>query len=530
MKFLAKLFATLLILVTIFILMYLGLVYYLGVKSKESIDHEVAFLTGTGFFKVEDYHYAKGWFSSEAQVKVSIRKNILDTIHAEKFPEILGKVLSQPVLLKTHIQHGPFVKRLFLRGYANTEVVFQKDVEQEVVKFFGTKHPLQIENILRLSGAGVVDFNLEPMDYKELSGIQIKFSGLRGQLNYQKGYEEYAWNMNLPSFYIKFADKGKVFLTGLVYRSNNYPSQDSVDTGFMEVSFDELVANAQLEDQIRLGLSDLLGLASKVRLSKFLNPYLMLGKLDIQLKDFLLHTQVDQNGSLMRMEGNMGLNELRLNDQNYGPFRIKLSAQHLNGRALQLLKSYLSALADENLSFDQWQEKLLAYIRGPAVRLFTDNPSFELNELFFQLPEGEVKVHGTLSFEGLTPQDLSNFDALITHAHANIEYFFPEVFAINLFKNQITSLLSSGKESIGSNDLDSILKTADYLVKSSIAGFSASHYIQLEDGNLKGSIQLKDSRVYFNGLEYKREETDIDDLYSKEDAKRLEQNSSVKEQ
>ncbi|MBN3858980.1 DUF945 family protein [Neisseriaceae bacterium PsAf] len=521
MKFLTKFLATLLTIIIIFALAYVGLAYYLGIKAEESINNEVAVLSDSKLFKVDDYHYDRGWFKSKAVAKVSIKNNVLETINIDKFPEVLKKVLTHPVTFNTTVKHGPFVNKLFLRAYAITDVIFEKEAEKEIIKFFSVRNPFKIEDMIQLNGAGTLDFTLNPMKYEELSGIQIKFDGLKGQLDYNRNYREYAWNVNAPKFYMKLADKGGAILSGLTYKSTNYPNKGSIDTGLIELAFDKLAVSAKLEDKVNFNLSDILGTSLNIKLNKIFDPKLSFEVSDLQINQFLLRTDVTQKDDLVRMEGALSLDSFNLNNDIYGPLIFKMSADHIHGKLLKLLKDYLADLTKQELTVDEWQDKLLAYIRGPAAGLFTDNPEFNIKQIYLRMPDGEVKVSGSMKFEGLDVNDLSDFSALINKSKASFDYSLPEILAINVFENQVIGLLITDQEVISEQDMKNVLETTKYLVKGFINSYASMNYINFANGIISGSIRLEQGKMYLNGVEYQKNQTDIDSIYSEEDDRLL---------
>ena len=84
MKFLSKLFVTFLILLVILAGSYSGLAYFMGIKAKESLDHEKDFLAHSNLFRVDNYRYYRGWFSSDIRLRLFIHPSVLADIHIEK--------------------------------------------------------------------------------------------------------------------------------------------------------------------------------------------------------------------------------------------------------------------------------------------------------------------------------------------------------------------------------------------------------------------------------------------------------------
>ncbi|QRN41470.1 MAG: DUF945 family protein [Neisseriaceae bacterium] len=523
MGFFTRFLATLLTIVIIFVLAYIGLAYYLGIKAEESINNEIAVLSDSKLFKVDEYHYDRGWFKSKAMAKVSIANDILKVIRIDRFPEVLKKVLTQPITFHTTVKHGPFVNKLFLRAYATTDVHFEKEAEKEIIKFFSVKNPFKIEDMIQLNGAGTLDFSLNTMKYEELSGIQIKFDGLRGQLDYKRNYREHTWNINIPKFYMKLADKGGVVLSGLNYKSTNYPNQSSIDTGLIELTFDKLVVSTKLDDKVNLNLSDMLGASLNIKLNTIFDPKLSFEVSDLKINQFLLRTDITQENDLVKMEGELSVNLFNLNNDAYGPLIFKISADHIHGPSLKLLKDYLADLTNQPLRLDEWQDKLLAYIRGPASGLFTANPEFNIKQISLRTPDGDVRVVGSMKFEGLNVSDLSDFNALLHKSKAGFDYSLPENLVVNILENQVISLLITDQEVISEQDMKNVLQATKYLVKGFINSYASMNYINFVNGIISGSVRLEQGRMYLNGIEYQKNEMDIDNIYSEEDEKLLQE-------
>ncbi|MCV2509074.1 MAG: YdgA family protein, partial [Neisseriaceae bacterium] len=292
-------------------------------------------------------------------------------------------------------------------------------------------------------------------------------------------------------------------------------------TGLIELAFDKLAVSAKLEDKVNFNLSDILGTSLNIKLNKIFDPKLSFEVSDLQINQFLLRTDVTQKDDLVRMEGALSLDSFNLNNDIYGPLIFKMSADHIHGKLLKLLKDYLADLTKQELTVDEWQDKLLAYIRGPAAGLFTDNPEFNIKQIYLRMPDGEVKVSGSMKFEGLDVNDLSDFSALINKSKASFDYSLPEILAINVFEKQVIGLLITDQEVISEQDMKNVLETTKYLVKGFINSYASMNYINFANGIISGSIRLEQGKMYLNGVEYQNNQTDIDSIYSEEDDRLL---------
>ena len=70
MKFVSRFFYSLVVIAILFIGLYVGSVYYLGIKAQDSINREIALLKKSSLIEVSGYEYHRGWFHSEAEATV----------------------------------------------------------------------------------------------------------------------------------------------------------------------------------------------------------------------------------------------------------------------------------------------------------------------------------------------------------------------------------------------------------------------------------------------------------------------------
>ena len=523
MKFISRFFYAFVVIIILFALLYLSSVYYLGIKAQDSINREIALLRESSLIEVTGYHYHRGWFRSEAEATVRLRPSVLKTIHIGRFPSVLKLILQRPVHLKTRIWHGPLAHHQLLRAYAATEVVFEQQAEREIIKFFAIGRPFHIQDTIHLSGAGKVDFTLGSVDYKELSGIQIRFAGLWGELSYQKDYKEYVWHLKVPKFFMRLADKGGVLLSDVRYSSSNTPHADAIDTGVTNFSVDHILASTQLQDKIHLNLASLLSLFTNTKLGDFFDPGLSFRLSDLELRRLQLQTDISKDKDFIAMQGQFGLQALRLNDTWYGPIRLTAAAKHLHALSLKQLREFLAQLNSEPIEANIWQDKLLAFVRTKAYSLFTQGPQFEITELYGKFPSGEIKAQGNLSLKGLRQENLSNFTALMNHAQAHVTYQIPMEIAVDIFEKQVIGLLLSANGAVGDpKGLESVAKTARYLATSTINDYVGRHYLTLNQGILNGQIDWQGGKLLLNTIPYHNEVENIDQIYTPEDEKELE--------
>ncbi len=528
MKFLSKLFVTFLILLVILAGSYSGLAYFMGIKAKESLDHEKDFLAHSNLFRVDNYRYYRGWFSSDIRLRLFIHPNVLAAIHIEKYPAILQKVLRHPVILHTHVKHGPFVQGFFGRAYGVTEVIFDQQVDKELIKFFGNSRPFRIKNKIDFGGGGNVFILLDSMDYKELSGIQIKFGGLQGELSYDDKYETYAWHVGSPRFFMKLADKGGLLLSGVNYQSNTQLNARSVNAGSFQFSLDKLFAKAQLDEKITFNLSDILSMFFNVKLGPLLDSPFSFRGVDLKLNQLLVRSDFKPQASgFLNMGGLFRFNYLQLDQQQYGPLRVKITAKHIQSKSLKKLKDFMAQKLDKKLSFEQWKNDLLTYLRGPAVELLINDPEFQLEDFYLKLPEGEVKAQGLLRFVGLQPTDLSDFSSLMNKTQAHLDYSMPENFVTSFFENQVIDLLLRDNSQLDQKNLHNVLQSTKYLVKTAISSYVSSGYMELINGILSGTIDWNKGELYFNGHNYQKMQNDLNRIYSKEDEEQLDEQSTA---
>jgi hypothetical protein len=529
MKFLSKLFVTFLILLVILAGSYSGLAYFMGIKAKESLDHEKDFLAHSNLFRVDNYRYHRGWFSSDSELRLFIHPDVLAAIHIEKYPTILQKVLRHPVILHTHVTHGPFVQGFFGRAYGVTEVIFDQQVDKELVKFFGHSRPFRIKNKIDFGGGGSVFILLDSMDYKELSGIQIKFGGLQGELSYDNQYESYTWHVGSPRFFMKLADKGGLLLSGVNYQSSTRLNPRSVNTGSFQFSLDKLFAKAQLDQKIAFNLSDILSMFFNVKLGPLLDSPFSFKGVDLELNQLLVRSDFKPRvDGFLNMDGLFRFNYLQLDQQQYGPLRVKIAAKHIQGESLKKLKDFMAQKLDEKLSFEQWKNNLLTYLRGPAVGLLINDPEFQLEDFYLKLSEGEVKARGLLRFMGLQAADLSDFSSLMNKTQAHLDYSMPESFITSFFENQVIDLLLLDNSQLDQKNLHNVLQSTKYLVKTAISSYVSSGYMKLINGVLSGTIDWNKGELYFNGHNYQKMQDDLNRIYSEEDEEQLsEENATV---
>ena len=123
------------------------------------------------------------------------------------------------------------------------------------------------------------------------------------------------------------------------------------------------------------------------------------------------------------------------------------------------------------------------------------------------MPDGQIKVNGTLSFNGLQAADLNDFSNMVKKTQADFNIQVPQKTLEQLAINQARSIFSVNPEdeAAGLAHIDDINETLRLMVDSTINSMAGQGYLKKENGNVQSHINLQNNQLQLNGKVFESE-------------------------
>ncbi len=497
----------LLISVPVVAALLLGTPYYFGMKAEASLTEQKDLLAQTSLLSVESHQYQRGWFSSTQTTVIRLKPALLHNVRPY-LPDNLSKVLNEPVTVINHIQHGPFAGGLsFAQAHVDTEFQYTPEVATILARFFGTQAPISLSNTVAFSGSGEYKLNIPAFDYEELSGIKLNWKGLDGNIHYARHFDNYQAQYHAPALHVVLADKGNVSLDNLDIATHTTPGNHGIALGDSSVKVGKFGIHWKDGIDYNVRLNELVNLVTDLQIGAFINPNGTIAPSQITVDKLQFNTNTSESGQFINSRGQFQFQNLAYGTEQYGPLNIDVAAEHLDAKGLAVIKSKMAKIAGTEMSDEEIQTALLNTVKTDAASLFTENPVIKVNAFDLKMPDGQIKVNGTLSFNGLQAADLNDFSNMVKKTQADFNIQVPQKTLEQLAINQARSIFSVNPEdeAAGLAHIDDINETLRLMVDSTINSMAGQGYLKKENGNVQSHINLQNNQLQLNGKVFESE-------------------------
>ena len=82
--------------------------YYFGLRAEQTLSARRDVISNTSGLTVEKYNYNRSLFSSEEEITIRLLPQLADKI-GDSLPEQLRTLLKDPIIVKSHVKHGPWI-------------------------------------------------------------------------------------------------------------------------------------------------------------------------------------------------------------------------------------------------------------------------------------------------------------------------------------------------------------------------------------------------------------------------------------
>lgn len=504
--------------VALLLAVFLLLPYIFGMRAQSALEKQYEILKNNGALTVESHQYERGWFSSTETMVVRFKPTLIANL-GNYLPDNLKTVLSDPITVVNHVKHGPFSGSLMpVAAEVDSEFRYTAATGKTLQRFFGNQVPFSMHNTIGLSGSGSLKFSVPSFEYEELSGIKLSWKGLDGSTQYAKDWHTYQNQYRIPELAAKLADKGDVLLKEVLVNTDTREGKNQLALGSSSVSVGQFALQWHDNINYQIKLNELLKVVTDLQIGAFINPTGDIPPSNISVKNFRFDTQMDESEQWINSRGQFGFQELVYGKDRYGPLDIKVRAEHINAEGLRALKNKLAEIADKKMSEEEIQNVLIQTAKNEASVLFTDDPKLILEAFDFNMPQGNIRINGDLSFNHLTAADMNHISTMLKKTKANLNFSLPQKLLEDFAVSQARSLFSVNPEdeAAGRAGLNDINETLRLMVDGTVQSMKQEDYLNVSEGNVSSRVELDLGSLKMNGKPFSIE-PDANELPESED-------------
>lgn len=346
---------------------------------------------------------------------------------------------NQPLSLsiQTTITHLP-LSRLLHQEVASADSVVRLD--PDMPDWTGSQPLANVHSVLRFGGSGATTVSMPA-----LNSARLKSAAGQIQMDFSKDLANYSIQGNIPS---------------LTILAGNQPGPSVTMSGIQINSSNSLIAPYQ---HLYSGTGQFQ--ISQVQTSDGIG----------QIKNLSASGSMSSSGSgLVDLKMKYGMESMKLAGQEYGPAHFDVSLHHLDAATLDSLSQMSGTGATPNPA---------QAIAGLQTLLMRD-PELSIDQLSFNVPEGEALVTADLKVQGIKESDFANPLLMVNKALVKADLKLPEPLLMAILSRPSPQPAMPMQPSMPAPDygaqLESMVK-AGYVTRE--GGFVSTH-IEMSGGNL----------------------------------------------
>jgi uncharacterized protein YdgA (DUF945 family) len=480
--------------------LYAGTAYWAGVKAENTLEEQHRLLVSLPIFKVKSYSYDRGWFSSREHTELVFNRRLTGP-YENLLPDNLRPLLGSTISFTNTVKHGPLpgLGSFDLRP-ASALVTTQFDMSDSTRKtlalFFGDKPPITVTNRLGFASGGQLNVNVPAFDYEEaLSGVKVKWQGFNLTVDYRHGFKEYQAEADSPGFSLEAASKGTVHFDGVRYLSDVRPGATGIRLGSSDLSVNNVTLNWNDSIPYSIKLNDLVYLLTRIHVGEFINPSGELKPSNVTLKGLHYRIVTSEQDQFINTRGRLDFSSFGFNNLMYGPLRLDVSAEHLDGASLAKLDQAIANIPVEGVDPAALRKQYISTIKQYGIPLLENDPKLLINDFYLGMPNGAATVKGVLALHGLKSSDLKDPLLVLKRVEAKAQLSLPRQTLEDLVVTQARNLFTVDQSAEDQPNLKEIDDLAKNLLDSQLNQWSEQGYIHQDRNQLSTSVDYHDGEL-----------------------------------
>jgi uncharacterized protein YdgA (DUF945 family) len=378
---------------------------FVGIQAQRDYESLVAQLESAGY-RVGERTYARGWFRSEARLRVELPEEAAS-----------GAMAGLPTLvLRSHVVHGPFLgaERLpFGLARIDTEI----GLDDRMLFTASPEPPVQL--LFGFGGAGELLLQVPARQTQLLDArVSADFAGATGRIRFVSGRAEAQGHVAVPGLRVATADGGLTELRGARLDLAIEPGPSGLPIGAWQMALESLNAGRRDAPEALL----LQGLAIKADSRE------RAGEIDVT---------ADYRFATMLMDG-----------VRYGPLELRLRLAHLPAAALVKLQEALGEVRRAGAA----SEAVAAVTLLPLVdELLASDPLVAVDSLDLDTPVGRIAGQLEARAVGLRLADAARLGTagLLAKLDGKASLQVPERLLRGAFRQQALARLVAADQAEG---------------------------------------------------------------------------------
>ena len=445
--------------------------WYLGGQAELAVNEPYKQIESIPYVKVVNREFRRGVFSSDETVTFELFGNMAKFIEQAQKRRPAGDTAAAPgatflpfrVTVHSHIKHGPLPDgKTIAAAIVDSEVDVDDRFKPALAKVLGERKVITAHSVYDYEGNGesVVTSPAFVFTPGADANERLSWEGVTANVHFIKGLAGVAMQGNAPK--LEIVGKGAhVVVAGMKFEADSkriFDDEPLLYAGKQKFTIAQISVDGQ-------------ALAGKALL----------------LKQLSYDVQVPVNGEFMDLLAKIGVQDILVGQDNFGPAHYDFSLKHLHGRTYAemnrvMMKTFSDpeAMAAAGKSGDGFGPMM-----PQVLKLLEYNPELSLDRLSFKLPQGEVLIAARARFIDVKPEDLKQPPVLLAKLDASADIALPEGLLMLPFAMKADSVeamqaqMQSRQQQIGT--------------------LVAQGYIERDGAMVKSKLEFRGGRLTVNG-------------------------------
>lgn len=468
--------------------------WVLGKQVETALAEQYKQLESIPYVKVINRQYERGLFSSTEVVTFEIFGDMFRSIgkaqkEAAKGEAAEGEAAVSPAAgkpttppleplrftVRSQIKHGPAPGLAAVAAAsADSELVLDGKMQQELSKLLGDKKPLTAHTVYRFDGGGKTDvaspaFAADIPSENSEKASRLSWQGFTATVDFSKNMQSYSMTGEAPMLEILDGKAIEMVMTNLKFTGEQkriFDDEPLLYSGTQRFTLAEIKVSDKNSEQ-----------APAV------------------LKQVAYDIALPVNGEFVDLVAKMGAESMQIGGQNYGPAHYDFSVKRLHARTIaKLYRAMLNMYSDPAfLTGTGEPHRALAPLAEPALELLKHNPELRIDRLSFKTAQGEASVAASARLKDAKAEDFANPMSLLAKLEASADLALPE---------RLLGDMSAGAMQRGGQEAQSTPEMAamkQQMLEQQLASFAQQGYITRTDGVVKSKIEFRNNKLAING-------------------------------
>nr|WP_277603568.1 DUF945 family protein [Bowmanella dokdonensis] len=439
----------------------------IGLQVSQTLESKIAEFDALPGYSLSLTNLQSGWFTSQAQLAISLDLSASVPAEAVEAPPELSSVVD------LSIQHGPVLRSgLGVLGQLAWTVKVAGEGLRDKLNWQDGVPFYQIDGVTSLNGHSRYADSIVAFTGQD-EAVEFRFDGMQGQGNWTDGI--FSYQATAPELAM-LAEAVTLSTTGLSLQMNAEADMATPLSGGLYDSTANLVADSLvIENQQEGQRTELTGLAMHLQ-----------SKLD-EASD-TGNMQLEYKLASVQSEGFTG-QDLQL-------------ALQFNNLSLDFIKAYqaFSKTALESTDPERYQAELVSFMQNNLLMLLSENPELNIASLSGTVTEGSFKGYLNSKLLDVTslPQPLNDNRFWLNHLNAESELELDKGVALWLARQQVFSEL---QQNVPPEEWDEaqMQQVAEQQAPMLLANFVQQGLLMETPSGYKARFNLTDGQAVLNG-------------------------------